>query len=179
MNRLAPDESGFTMVELVIVMFVTVLLMVGLSNMFVSGLRASTTASTRLSGQSNTNVALGRLEYEARCASAAALVSSGAGVTLTIPSTCPHSNGSFTWCVTGTSLIRYAGSACSGTSQTLASNVTSAHPFSCLVTVGDYPRLQVALTVNSSSASGDAVAATEQFDLRNAALSTASVPGCA
>jgi Tfp pilus assembly protein PilW len=63
MNRLAPDESGFTMVELVIVMFVTVLLMVGLSNMFVSGLRASTTASTRLSGQSNTNVALGRLEY--------------------------------------------------------------------------------------------------------------------
>jgi Tfp pilus assembly protein PilW len=179
MSRFARDESGFTMVELVIVMFVTVLLMAGLSNMFVSGLRASSTASTRLSGQSNVNVALDRLEYEARCASAAALVSSGAGVTLTIPSNCPHSNGTYTWCVTGTSLIRYASSSCSGTSQTLASNVTSAHPFSCLTTVGDYPRLQVALTVNSSTTAGEAVSATEQFDLRNAALSTASVAGCA
>lgn len=179
MDRLARDESGFTMVELVVVTFVTVLLMAGLSNMFISGLRASSTASTRLSGQANMNVALSRIEYEARCASSAALVSSGAGVTLTIPSNCPHSNGTFTWCVSGRSLIRYTAAACSGTTyQTIASNVTSAHPFSCLTTVGTYPRLQVAFTVNSSSTSGNTVSATEQIAMRNAAASTTSVPGC-
>jgi hypothetical protein len=167
------------MVELVIVTFVTVLLMVGLSNMFVSGLHASTTASTRLSGQSNMNVALSRIEYEARCASSAALVSSGAGVTLTLPSNCPHATGTFTWCVTSGSLIRYTSSSCSGTSQTIATDVTSAHPFSCLTTTGNYPRLQVALVVNSSSTSGNNVSATEQIAMRNAAASTASVPGCA
>jgi Tfp pilus assembly protein PilW len=179
MNRLSRDESGFSMVELVVVTFVTVLLMAGLSNMFVSGLRASTTASTRLSGQSNLNVALSRIEYEARCASSAALVSSGAGVTLTIPSNCPHANGTFTWCVTSGSLIRYTSSSCSGaTSQTIATNVTSATPFSCLTTTGTYPRLQVAFVINSSSTSGNKASATEQIAMRNAAASTASVPGC-
>lgn len=179
MDRLARDESGFTMVELVVVTFVTVLLMAGLSSMFVSGLRASSTASTRLSGQSKMNVALSRIEYEARCASTAALVSSGAGVTLTVPSNCPHSNGTFTWCVSGGSLIRYTSSTCSGTTYlTIATSVTSAHPFSCLVTVGNYPRLQVALTVNNSTTSGNTVSATEQLVLRNAGLSTAGVPGC-
>jgi Flp pilus assembly pilin Flp len=179
MDRLARDESGFTMVELVIVTLVTVVLMAGLSNMFISGLRASSTASTRLSGQSNMNVALSRLEFEARCASSAALVSSGQGVTLTLPGTCAHATGTYTWCVASGSLIRYASSACSGTSQTIASNVTSAHPFSCLTTVGNYPRLQVSLTVNStSSVSGNGVSATEQVAMRNAAASTATVPGC-
>jgi Tfp pilus assembly protein PilV len=180
MDRLKHDESGFSMVELVIVTFVTVILMAGLSNMFVSGLRASSTASTRLSGQSNLNVALSRLEYEARCSSSAALVSSGAGVTLTIPSNCPHATGTFTWCVTSGSLIRYTSSTCSGTSQTIASDVTTARPFSCVTSVGNYPRLQIALTVNStSSVSGNAASASEQIVLRNAALSTTSVPGCA
>ena len=179
MNRLARDESGFTMVELVIVTFVTIVLMAGLSNMFVSGLRASTTASTRLSAQSNVNVALSRLEYEARCASAAALVSAGAGVTLTLPAQCTHATGTWTWCVTGGSLEEFSGSSCSGTGTILASSVTSATPFSCLTTVGTYPRVQIALTVNPSTTSGNATSATEQVTMRNAALSTAGAPGCA
>jgi Tfp pilus assembly protein PilW len=179
MNRLAREESGFTMVELVIVMFVTVLLMAGLSNMFISGLRASTTAGSRLSAQSNVNVALSRLEYETRCASAAALISGGTGVTLTLPAQCTHATGTWTYCVTAGNLEEFSGSACSGTGTILASNVTSATPFSCLTTVGTYPRLQISLTVNPTTTAGNATSATEQVTMRNAALSTAGAPGCA
>ena len=178
MNRFARDESGFSMIELVIVTFLAVLLMAGISNMFVSGLRASTDASARLGGQSNLMVALSRLEFEARCASQAVLGSSGASVTLTLPSVCPHATGTWTWCVTSGRLKEFSGSSCSGTANTLASSVTSATPFSCLTTVGNYPRLQIALTVNSSSKSANAATGTEQLTMRNAPASTAGVPGC-
>jgi len=178
MNRLARDESGFTLIELIVVTLVTVVLMAGLSNVFISGLRASSTANSRLSGQSNMNVALSRLEFEARCASAASLGSAGASVTLTLPGNCPHATGTYTWCVTSGKLKKFSGAACSGTGGVFASNVTSAHPFSCLTTIGNYPRLQIALTVNSTSTSGNATAGTEQVTLRNAAASTAGVPGC-
>ena len=110
MNRFARDESGFSMIELVIVTFLAVLLMAGISNMFVSGLRASTDASARLGGQSNLMVALSRLEFEARCASQAVLGSSGASVTLTLPSVCPHATGTWTWCVTSGRLKEFSGS---------------------------------------------------------------------
>jgi len=179
MNRFARDESGFTMIELIVVTFVTVVLMVGLSNVFISGLRASSTVSSRLSAQSNMNVALSRLEFVARCASQATLISGGTGVTLTLPATCSHQTGTTTWCVTSGKLKAYSGSACSGTGQTLASNVTTTTPFSCIVPVGSYPRLQIALTVNTTTAvSGNATSATEQVTLRNAALTTSGSAAC-
>ncbi len=178
MNYCARDESGFTLIELVIVTFVTVVLMAGLSNMFVSGLRAGTTADARLSAQSNMNVALSHLEYVTRCASHASLVSGGTGVTLTLPSACSHQTGTTTWCVASGTLTAYSGSTCSGTGSILASNVTSTTPFSCIAPVGDYPRLQIALTVNATAVAGNGTSATEQVTLRNAALTTANSAAC-
>jgi prepilin-type N-terminal cleavage/methylation domain-containing protein len=173
----ARDESGFTLIELVVVMTVLVLLMAGLSSLFVSGLSASNTTNDILASQTQIHISLDRLEYETRCASSAALVSSGAGVKLTLPGQCTNASGTVTWCVTSGSLVRYAASSCSGSSQTLAKNITSAHPFACLTTVGDYPRLQIALTAQTQS-SEDTVSATDTIALRNAALSTANAPGC-
>lgn len=179
MNRFARDESGFTMIELVIVTFVTVVLMVGLSNLFVSGLRAGTMVNSRLSAQSNMNVALSRLEYVARCASQAHLISGGTDVTLTLPATCSHQTGTTTWCVASGTLTAYSSSTCTGTGSILASNVTTTTPFSCIAPVGDYPRLQIALTVNTTTAiAGNATSATEQVTLRNAALTTANSTAC-
>lgn len=178
MNRLVRDESGFTLVELVVVTFVTVLLMAGLSNLFVSGLRTSKTTNNILSSQTQIHDALDRLEYEARCSSQAALGGSGADVTLTLPSECIHATGTVTWCVSGGSLIRYAASSCTGTGVTLATNITSATPFSCIATVGDYPELQVALTVQTQS-SADQASATDPIAMRNAAVTTSTTKSCA
>lgn len=176
--RLVREESGFSLVELVVVGFVTVLLMAGLSNLFVSGLRTSKTTNDILSSQTQIHDALDRLEYEARCSSQAALVSSGAGVTLTLPSECTHATGTVTWCVTGGALIRYAAASCTGTGTTLATNITSPTPFSCVSTVGDYPELQVALTVQTEAAV-DRAAATDEIAMRNAALTTSTTSSCA
>lgn len=178
MNRLARDESGFTLVELVVVTFVTVLLMAGLSNLFVSGLRTSKTTNAILSSQTQIHDALDRLEYEARCSSQATLGSSGAAVTLTLPSECVHGTGTVTWCITSGSLIRYAATSCTGTGVTLATNITSATPFSCVATVGNYPELQVALSVQTETAA-DQTSATDEIAMRNAALTTSTASSCA
>lgn len=173
----ARDESGFTLIELVVVMTVLVLVMAGLSSLFLSGLHTSNTTSDILASQTQTHLALDRLEFETRCASQATLASSGADVTLTLPSQCPHATGTVTWCVSSGSLIRYAASSCTGSGQTFASGVTSAHPFSCVSTVGDYPELEIALAAQTRS-TVDQVAATDNVAMRNAALSTSTTSSC-
>jgi Tfp pilus assembly protein PilW len=178
MRRPLRDQSGFTTVELVLVTFLTVVLMAGLSNVFVSGLRASSTANTMLASQTSIRTALDRLEFETRCASTATLISSGAGVALSIPTTCPHATGTVSWCVTSGALVRYAASSCTGSGQKLATSVTSTRPFSCLATVGDYPELQVALAVNAGTTSTTAVAQTDKIAMRNAALTTSTTAAC-
>ena len=175
MRRLLHDESGFTLVELVVASAIMLVLVAGLSNLFVSGLRASSNTNQTLSAQSSVMVALNRLEFEARCASSAALLSSGAGVTLTLPGQCSHASGTFTWCVSGGKLTRYSGSSCSGTGETFASSVTSANPFSCLPQLG-LPRLQIALTVGTrSGATTNEASQTDVVTLRN----WTSGPACA
>ncbi len=178
MFRSARDESGFTLIEMVVVMTVLVLVMAGVSSLFLSGLHTSSTTNDLLASQTQIHLALDRLEFETRCASQATRISSGAGVTLTLPTQCPHATGTITWCVTGGSLVRYAGSsACSGTGQTIATNISSATPFSCISTVGDYPELQVALTARTQSAN-DVVSATDKIAMRNTPLVTSTASAC-
>lgn len=178
MHRLARDESGFTLIELVVVMTLLGLVMAGLSSLFLQGLHTSSTTNDILASQTQVHLALDRLEYETRCASQATRVSSGAGVTLTLPSQCMNATGTITWCVTGGSLVRYSGSSsCSGTGQTMATNISSATPFSCISTVGDYPELQIALTAQTQS-TNDTVSATDQIAMRNASLVTSTSSAC-
>lgn len=172
------QESGFTLVELIIVTALTMVLVAGLSNLFSSGLRASFDANARLTSQSSVRLAFDRLEYETRCASTATRAAGGADVTLVLPSACSHATGTYTWCVASGSLTRYVGSSCSGTSQTFVTSVTSATPFTCIAPVNQYPRLQVALSVNSTNSSSDSFSATDQIDMHNAPLTTSSSSAC-
>lgn len=174
MRRLLRDESGFTLVELIIASALTVLIMAGLSNLFVSGLRATADASSRLTSQSSVRLAFDRLEFEAHCADSATLLSSGAGVYLDIPSWCAHAAGTFSWCVSGGVLTRYTNSNCSGTGQIFVENVTSAKPFCIATTTGQYPMLDVALSVDAVSATADAFSATDTIDMHNAAAATST-----
>ena len=182
MRPLLRSESGFSLPELLIAMTIMVILMGGLATIFGLGLNTTKTSSSILASQSGVVVALDRLDYEGRCASQAKLLSSGAGVTLTYPYQCsghtPEAPGSVTWCVTGGSLVRYAGSACSGSGQTLTTNVTSTTPFSCVATVGRYPSLKVVLTVNTGTTSATASSGTDTITLQNALLTTSNYTGC-
>jgi prepilin-type N-terminal cleavage/methylation domain-containing protein len=168
--RLQP-QSGFTLVEMLVTMVVMGFVMGGLANIFISGSRASSDGQARLTSQQNVTVALSRLEYDARCASAASLLnksgSNGGGVHLIIPSQCTHSTGDVSWCVVSGNLVRYAATTCTGTGVTLASSVTSATPFSCYSPVSwSLPQLNVALSVNSGGTS-DATSTTDYITLHN------------
>ena len=167
-----------TLVELTFVSVVLVIVMAGLSNMFVSGLRASSTGDAQLASQGAVRTAFDRLEYEARCSDSASILSSGAGVHLNLPAQCTNATGDVSWCVTGTSLVRAAAADCSGTTTTFVSDVTSATPF-CLQTVtGALPQLFVTLTVNSSGEATDATSATDEITLRNASAAASTSAAC-
>ena len=172
------DESGFTLPELLMVSVVMLILLGGLATVFGVGLKTSKTSNSILASQSGVVVALDRLDYEARCASTATLLSSGAGVTLNLPYECTHATGTITWCVTSGSLVRYSGSACSGSGLTLVTNVTSATPFSCVVPVGDFPSLKAAITVNTGTTSATASSGTDTITLENAQLTTSNYVAC-
>ena len=73
------DESGFTLMELMVVLTITLVIVAALANLFSSGMTATSKANAALASQANLIVAVNRLEFEARCASAAKLVSGGAG----------------------------------------------------------------------------------------------------
>lgn len=171
MSRLR-DESGITLIELVITMFIFGLVATGLTNILISGTRASSDASGRVAGQGSIQTAVSRLEYELRCASGATVSADQTSVTLSLPSECPHtSTGDYTWCVSGTLLTRTPGDSCTATGQVFATDVTSAAPFTLVTATGDLPRLQLDLSVNSGGVNNDTVSISEVVTLRNAARS--------
>ena len=176
--RLLHGESGFTLPEMLVVMAITTVLMGGLATIFSLGLTTANTSNSILASQTGVVVALDRLDYEARCASKAVLVSGGAGVTLTLPSMCTHATGTVSWCVTSGSLVRYVGSACSGTGLTLTTNVTSATPFSCVAPVGVSPALKAVISVNTGTTSATQSSGTDTMTMENAQLTTSSYVAC-
>lgn len=165
------DEGGFTLVELLVAMTVGLILMAGVVNIFVSGTRTAADANARIAAQQNGRLALDRLEFEARCATSATLAGGGSGVSLVLPSWCVHGTGNVCWGVASGTLTRYASSTCTGSGQRYVSGITSATPFSLAVATGDLPRLLVALTVNTTNRSSDALTLDDTITLRNAARS--------
>lgn len=171
MNRLR-DESGISMLEILITMVIFSFIAVALTNILLSGMRASSDTSGRVAGQGSIQTAVSRLEYELRCASGATVTPDQTSVTLTLPTECSHATGQYTWCVSGTSLTRTAGAACSATGQVFATDVTSTAPFTLVTVTGDLPRLQLDLSVNGGgSTTNDTASITEVVTLRNAARS--------
>jgi Tfp pilus assembly protein PilW len=169
-RRRLGDERGFTIVELLIVCATLGVVLTGLVNVFVSGSRAGSDADARFRAQQTARLALDRLQFEARCASAATVVSAGAGVTLTLPGVCAHATGSVTWCVSAGTLMRYAGAGCSGSGTPFVRSVTSPTPFALPATPsGDLPQLQVTIAANVAGRPSDAFTLGDAITLRNAA----------
>ena len=172
-------ERGMTLVELIIVMAVLAIILGAVSTAFSSGTRAGADVDARISAQTNLGVAVGRLEYEARCAATVGILSSGAGISMSLPSLCLHATGNVSWCVVSGVLTRYAASSCTGTGQAFVTNITSPTPFACVSTVGSLPQVQVALTTNITGRASDAASVTERITMRNAHAVTSGASDCA
>jgi len=180
MRSLLHNESGFSMIELLVVSVILIIVMAGLATIFGIGLTTSQASSQTLASQSGVVVALDRLDFEGRCAQSATRISAGAGVTFTYPSAgqCVHQGSSVTsvtWCVQSGSLVRYAGSppaACPVSGTSWATKVTSPTPFSC-TTTGSLPSLNVNLTVNTGTTTLTSATGTDTITLQNAASGSA------
>ena len=170
-QRLAAAD-GYTLIELLVVMAILGVILAGVANMLVSGQRAEKDTSARVTAQGSARIAVDRLEYEARCASYASILNSGAGIALTMPAQCPHATGNIAWCVSSGVLTRYAGSStCSGSGISYIDSITSPTPFALVWdAAGTLPRLQVALTINSGGSS-DAFRLNDSIALRNQVVS--------
>lgn len=175
MTRRLAASDGYTLIELLIVVAILGFVMAGVANLLVSGSRAQSDTSARVTAQGSARVAADRLEYEARCASNATILNSGAGVALTMPSQCPHATGSLAWCVSSGTLVRYAGSStCSGSGVNYIDSVTTPTPFSLIWGTGNLPRLQVALAVNSTTRSSNTFNLNDSIAMRNEVISVGS-----
>jgi prepilin-type N-terminal cleavage/methylation domain-containing protein len=169
--RLVDDERGITMVELLIAMVLMGILMAGIANVFVSGTRAQYDMDSRLTAQQSVRLALGRLEYEGRCATSATIVNSGAGVSFSLPSQCVHATGNVTWCVSSGVLRRYLSASCTGTTQIFVRYLTSATPFSLNIVTGQLPQLAITLVASPTGRATDKFRITDAITLRNSAPS--------
>jgi prepilin-type N-terminal cleavage/methylation domain-containing protein len=165
------DEQGFTLVELIVTMIVMSFVMAGLVNVLVSGSRAESDATARMTGQQNVRDSTDRLDFEARCASSASLISSGAGVALTLPASCSHATGTVSWCVESGALMRFTSAGCpTSGGQVFVRDVTTATPFSVVTGPtgsGQLPQLAITLTVNTTGRASDAFTLTDAIALRN------------
>jgi prepilin-type N-terminal cleavage/methylation domain-containing protein len=96
--HLLRDESGFTLIELIVVLAIMLIVIVGVTTSFVSGTHAEIGVSQRQQAQQNALTALTRMREDIHCSNAVASVApnSAGGFTLALTETfnvCPAVDG--------------------------------------------------------------------------------------
>ena len=89
-RRAMQAEDGFTLSELLVVLAIIGIVLVGISQLFTSGLKAETDQTRRVNAQQDARVALDQLRRELHCGSALSY-NSASSVTVTLPSYCSSS----------------------------------------------------------------------------------------
>lgn len=105
-HALVRDESGYTMLELLVVMAILSIVLVGMTSSFAAGVRAESGAVKRVVAQENARLALSRMRVDVHCASAAPDPQENpfGGFTLTLtesPNVCPSvttTSSGVQWC---------------------------------------------------------------------------------
>ena len=146
-------EAGFSLTELVTVMAILGIVLVGITTMFSSGVRAEMRASREFQAQQNARLALDRIRRELHCASAISAANGVAvsTITVTLPAVCFGSDTTATYATvsTGTSRWELRRTGNSGTPTTVADYLTSSTPFTYYVPAsGTLGRLSVDIPVN-------------------------------
>ena len=134
--RLLRDQRGYTLIELLISMTILAGVMTSISILLVSATNSEVDMNQRFQAQTQARLGLDRLRREVHCAISVSPTGPAASVTLTIPDTCPTSEGNtaITWCTVanGTGrwdLWRYPGASCSGTGKKYADYLTASSIF--------------------------------------------------
>ena len=170
-RRIVREEGGFTLIELLITMMLMGFVIAGIVNVFASGTRAQYVMNSQMDAQQSARLALSRLEYEGRCASAATIVNSGAGVAFSLPSVCSHASGTVSWCVVSGALERFSSGSCSGSGTPFVRDLTSTAPFALHTASGDLPQLLVNLVANPTGNVAGGFAISDLITLRNSSPS--------
>ena len=126
LRRLAAvDERGFTLVELITTMGILMVVLTGITSLFVAGTRSQSDLSRRFQAQTQLRIGLDRLRKDIHSACSAVdstgvALAEGAtptSVTFYMPSTCTATNA-ITWCTQGSGtrygLYRASGTSCAG-----------------------------------------------------------------
>jgi prepilin-type N-terminal cleavage/methylation domain-containing protein len=93
-------ESGFSLVELLTVMVILVVVLTGLTTLFVQGSNSELDMNNRFQAQLNTRLGLDKLRRELHCANAATVSAAGDSVVLTNPCVSSNTNN-VRWCLSG------------------------------------------------------------------------------
>lgn len=136
LTRLAREEGGYTLMELLVSISILAAVMTSVSVLLVSATKSEVDMNKRFQAQTQARLGLDRLRREVHCAISVSPAGAASSVTLTIPSSCPTSGGNtaITWCTVANGanrwgLWRYPGSSCSGTGKRWADYVTQASIF--------------------------------------------------
>lgn len=155
-TRLARDEGGYSLMELLISMSILGAVMASVSTLLVSATKSEVDMNRRFQAQTQARLGLDQLRREVHCAMSVSPSGAASTITLTIPSTCPTSGGNtaITWCTVanGTNrwgLWRYPGSSCSGTGKRVADYVTASSVFNYTAqSTSSLAKLNVNLPIN-------------------------------
>lgn len=111
--RIARDQRGYTLVELLTVMVILGVVMEGLTTMFVTASNAQVDMNNRFNAQQTARVALDKIRREVHCASGAGATTPNTQVslvTLNLATYCKTYSGSavVTWCTRASATSGYA-----------------------------------------------------------------------
>ena len=165
-GRVARDERGFTLIELVTVLGMLMIVVTALSGVLVSATNIEADLNRRFGSQINARIALDQLRREIHCASSVAPLAPGVtwpatGVTIVLGNRCPTVGGGATvsWCTvsagTHFALYRSVGATCDSTGRRSVEYLTNATVFSFTPqSTNNLAYLSVDIRVNAKPASG-------------------------
>src|SRR5437763_12206357 len=87
LRRAAEAQDGFTIAELLVVMAIIGIVLLGITNLFISGVTSQVDQTRRVNAQQDARIALDKLRRELHCGSA--LTYSATLITVALPSYCP------------------------------------------------------------------------------------------
>jgi prepilin-type N-terminal cleavage/methylation domain-containing protein len=133
LQRLRRENSGYTLVELLVVLAIFTTVVTALVSLFTSGAKAELDMNRRFEAQQNARLALDRMRRELHCANGITATAGVAvsSIVVSLPSQCPTSGGSSIAVTYSTSLVsanRYSvRRTVNGTTVPIADYITTAN----------------------------------------------------